>query len=81
MRYCKSCNSERILVVSAKCSDCCSYSFQEKDKDGYVPSGLNIGGGDYLEFAVCLACGMMQKEFPVSDEALVKAGLLENADA
>jgi len=37
--------------------------------------------GDYLEFDVCLTCGMIQNEFPVSDEALVKAGLLENADA
>ena len=81
MSYCNSCKSERILSVSSKCSDRCAYSFQEKDKDGYVPSGLNIGGGDYLEFDVCLTCGMIQNEFPVSDEALVKAWLLENADA
>jgi hypothetical protein len=26
--------------------------------DGYVPRGLGIGGGDYLEFAFCTECGM-----------------------
>jgi len=35
------------------------------EKDGYVPSGICIGGGDYMSFAYCLECGMIQDDFPV----------------
>ena len=26
---------------------------------------MGIGGGDYIEFAYCLDCGQIQKDFPV----------------
>jgi hypothetical protein len=28
--------------------------------DGYVPTGIGIGGNDYLEFDYCLNCGQIQ---------------------
>jgi hypothetical protein len=32
---------------------------------GYVPTGIGIGGNDYLEFDYCLNCGQIQDEnFP-----------------
>ena len=46
-----------VLSVWAKCSDACMVKCDGKKKDGYVPSGLGIGGGDYIEFELCLRCG------------------------
>ena len=58
----------RIARVSAKCSDMCNVLFPGKEDytDGYVPGKIGIGGGDYIEFAWCLDCGMIQDDsFPV----------------
>ena len=57
---CLNCGSERILSISAKCSDCCNLQFMGEEHQGYVPSDLSIGGGDYIELDICLACGMSQ---------------------
>jgi hypothetical protein len=67
------CGSERILSVSGKVSDMCDVHIGDISHDGYVPSGLNIGGGDYLEFSVCLDCGKQQGTFPVTEEAVNEA--------
>lgn len=67
MKTCNTCKSIRSARVSAKCSDLCNMSVQESDvvHDGYVPSKMGIGGGDYVEFSYCLDCGQMQGKFPV----------------
>jgi hypothetical protein len=50
--------SQRILAVSAKCSDCCSVVFPNgKSIDGYVPRGICIGGGDYADFMIDIDTG------------------------
>ena len=55
-----------VLEVNAKCSDMCVVTLNGKDKNGYVPSGLGIGGGDYIEFKLCLLCGrVLGNTFPV----------------
>jgi len=64
---CKRCDSERILDVSGKCSDCFFANFGTSTYDGYVPEGLGIGGGDYIKFKLCLDCGQIQDEFPKPD--------------
>lgn len=66
----KHCESNRIAHVDAKCSDLCSMSFPNlsADHDGYVPKGMNIGGGDYIDFYYCLDCGKIQGEFPVTND-------------
>jgi len=61
---CTDCNSRRVLELTAKCSDCCGYSIGNLSGDGYVPQGLGIGGGDYVEFNICLDCGQVQGQFP-----------------
>lgn len=33
--------------------------------DGYVPDDLGIGGGDYVEFDLCLDCGQVQGTWPL----------------
>ena len=67
---CDVCGSNRVMSVTGKCSDMCGILFQDKDYDGYVPNDLNIGGGDYIEFDVCLDCGKLQGEFPIEDPKL-----------
>lgn len=63
---CHRCNSERILHAQGKCSDLCFASIGNgKFHDGYVPEGLNIGGGDEMEIDLCLDCGQAQGKFPV----------------
>lgn len=62
---CQNCNKDRVLSISGKTSDMCFSKFQDKKTDGYVPYGMNIGGGDYLEFEVCLDCGQVQGKWPV----------------
>lgn len=57
---CESCNSTRLLEVMAHCSDRCVMSFNGVEYDGYVPYDLNLGGGDDVEFTVCLDCGKIQ---------------------
>jgi len=71
---CKNCNSERVAFVSGKCSDRCSFRYKDQYKDGYVPSSVGIGGGDEVEVAYCLDCGMIQSdEFPISEERIVES--------
>lgn len=64
---CQRCGSDRILDISAKCSDLCFSKFKGTEKDGYVPRANGVGGGDYVEVAVCLECGQAQGEFPAPD--------------
>lgn len=61
---CQKCSSDKILDVSAKCSDLCSFSYLGEEGE-YAPSGVNLGNdGDYLEFKLCLNCGQHQGKFP-----------------
>lgn len=60
MMNCESCNSKRLLEVMAHCRDCCVMSFNRVEHNGYVPYDLNLGGGDDVEFTVCLDCGKIQ---------------------
>lgn len=73
---CQKCKSERVLSVSAKCSDLCHCYYMDHEKDGYAPELDPVGGGDYIEFDVCLECGQMQGEFPIADEQLKEARLI-----
>jgi hypothetical protein len=51
------CTHERTLRLSAKCSDMCHvYWPNDQDTDGYAPSIDGLGGGDYVEFSVCIDC-------------------------
>ena len=67
---CQKCNSQRILSLSAKCSDLCFATLGTEEKDGYVPCDLGIGGGDYVEIQLCLDCGQLQGKFPIKKNTL-----------
>ena len=53
------------MSVSSHCSDLCSISLADKDHNGYVPYNLGIGGGDDVEFDLCLNCGQLQGTWPL----------------
>ena len=67
------CGSARILSVSGKTSDGCCMDYGDVQYDGYIPSGLNLGHGDYLEFDLCLECGHIKGTFPISDATVIGA--------
>ena len=58
---CEKCKSNRILEISAKCSDLCCLTFKGVERNDDVPCDLKIGGGDYIEVDICLDCGMAQR--------------------
>ena len=64
---CQRCNRDRILYVSAKCSDMFHGYFENTGEtiNGFVPDGFGIGECDYVEFDYCLDCGQIQSDFPV----------------
>ena len=71
---CQRCKCDRILKVDAKCSDMCSVQYKGEDKNGYVPSGLGIGGGDYIELSICMGCGQVQGDsFPIHEQEILVA--------
>jgi hypothetical protein len=59
---CSRCGSARVGRIGSKSSDCNSVSLGDKEHNGYVPGGMGIGGGDYVEFSWCLDCGQIQEE-------------------
>jgi hypothetical protein len=59
---CINCGGSRVASISAKCSDLCAVQIGDKSKEGYVPSDMGIGGGDYVEFDWCLDCLRIQSD-------------------
>ena len=61
------------LRFSGKTSDLCSYALLDEKGEtihtaqGYVPSDLGIGGGDYVQFELDLATGQLVNFKPVTD--------------
>lgn len=62
---CIKCKKSSVAHVCAKCADLCLVQCNDVETDGYVPSEIGIGGGDYIEFDYCLDCGQIQGNFPV----------------
>lgn len=60
---CISCKKPNIMNVVAKCGDLYCGDHAEGESS-YVPSDLGIGGGDYIDFKLCLNCGQIQDKFP-----------------
>jgi len=66
---CQECHGERILEVSAKCSDLCFVRMGDFEHNGYVPQDCGItqenSYGDYVMFDLCMECGQLQGKFPI----------------
>lgn len=66
------CVDPRITHIVAKCSDLCRVELPDGEElDGYVPSNLGIGGGDYVNFKFCLGCGRIVGSFPIDEERVL----------
>ena len=70
MSKCQRCDSTRIISVTAHCNDLCVVSMGNAEKEGYVPEDLGIGGGDDVEFDLCLDCGQQQGTWPLPESKL-----------
>lgn len=72
-KKCITCESNRIANIGGKCSDLGSASITidkfTYDSD-YIPTDMNIAGGDYIEFNVCLDCGQIQGVWPLDETQL-----------
>jgi len=68
MNKCQRCGKDRVMFVSAKCSDLCVAEYRGVEHDGYVPKGINIDRwGDYVDVKFCLECGQIQGKWPIPD--------------
>jgi hypothetical protein len=70
---CQNCKGERVANVTAKSSDLSHVSLGECERNGYLPDDMGIGGGDYIEFSYCLACGQIQGQWPLEETDLEAA--------
>jgi hypothetical protein len=68
------CGSDRIVSVCAKCCDSFFAQTDIDEYDGYVPSHLGIGSGDYVKFSYCLNCGKICGDFPLHINKNIKEG-------
>jgi len=70
---CEVCGSRSILNVTGKTSDLCCVTYGKHRTDSYVPEDINIGGGDYIEFSLCMQCGRVQHFEPKTPSQIHKA--------
>jgi hypothetical protein len=63
---CQTCKSDKIARVGGKTSDRCTVDGPGglTGEPDYVPDGIGIGGGDYIQFSYCLNCGTIQGDWP-----------------
>ena len=68
---CQRCNSDKVIDINGKTSDCFILSYGDREYDGYVPSDIGLGDdSDCIIMEYCLNCGQIQGKFPISDEAI-----------
>ncbi len=71
---CQRCKSARVAAIGGKCSDMFWASIGKFECQDYVAEDMNIGGDDYIEFALCLECGQIQGEWPLPKTKLESGG-------
>ena len=68
---------KKTISLSAKCSDLFNATIMlgadGYDIEGYVPEGLGIGGGDYIELTIDLKTGKILNWVPPTDESIQNA--------
>jgi hypothetical protein len=74
------CEHKRTLHVGAKASDMQNYSVPSLDLEhqGYAPMILGLCGDDYIDFEVCLDCGVILGLEQLTDEVLIERFEEEN---
>lgn len=67
------CGSIRIIRLYGKCADRSVTQYGKHEHEGYVPSGLGIGGGDDIDFHFCADCGQIQGFKPLTEQDIMEA--------
>lgn len=70
---CQKCDSDRIMDIHGKVSDCCIAVYKGYESDGYPPYEIGVdceNDSDSLSFSYCLECGQIQGKWPLSDPTL-----------
>lgn len=64
------CGSVKIIEINGKCGDLFSVKELEtgRTREGYIPSELGLGHGDYINFRLCLSCMTIQTPLLASEE-------------
>ena len=66
------CGSERIAYIGGKVSDLGNCDLPTAngvvELEGYMPDIKDVCSGDYIEMHVCLDCGQVQREWPLTEE-------------
>jgi hypothetical protein len=63
-----------VLVITAKCSDLFCMRVGDGDwREGYVPHGLGIGGGDYINLTIDMTTGRIANWVPLTPEMVDNA--------
>ena len=60
-----------ILRISGKCDDRFSAHVGDNSYEGYVLSGIGIGGGDYIDMEIDLETGMIVGWKPITVDEIV----------
>lgn len=68
------------MRVCGKVSDLFNATYRGGKYQGYVPGGIGIGGGDYIEFCYCLECGRIQGKWPVVPKDDIFSGCEDAGD-
>lgn len=76
------CGTPKIATVCGTVKDNCEFEVPNLgiSQNGYVPSGLGFGGGDYLLIKVCLNCGRLQNFAPRTDMEIHQSALCSRTD-
>jgi hypothetical protein len=62
---CQTCGGTRLARVYGHCSDMCTVDLAGRNRHGYVPDDMGVGGGDAVQIVYCLDCGQLRGRFPI----------------
>lgn len=78
---CRECGAQRIAYIGGKCSDLGDFHYNGWKHSGYMPQIDHICGGNSIDINVCLECGQIQGDFPISEEVInERRGEMEEYD-
>ena len=73
---CDKCKSRRIMSVYVQGRDTHNLTYDWNEHSGYMPEALTQLYGNYgdaIEFKLCLECGKIQGDFPITEEQVTEA--------
>lgn len=72
-KKCQKCGERRVLCLYSDPKDLGSIEYRGLKADGYLPDIPNINADSDIDMEICMECGTVQGDFPVSHKVLKKA--------